>query len=65
MFTDYFGLALGGLKNFYEQLFESTEIKRIKSRIVEFGRVIAIFDFPFLDFSFQYEKEIPKFPNER
>jgi hypothetical protein len=53
MFTDYFGLALSGLKNYYEQIFESTEIKRIKSRIVEFGKVIAIFDFPFLDFSFQ------------
>jgi len=56
MFIDYFGLALSGLKNCYEQLFDSTETKRNKSRIVKFGRIIAVFDFPFLDFHIPMRK---------
>jgi len=34
---------LSDIKNSYNRLFESSEIKRIKSQIVEFGRVIALF----------------------
>ena len=60
-FTDYFGIALSDIKNSSKRLLESSEIKGTKSRIFEFGRVIALINFYQI---FRADLKPLKFPNE-